>query len=354
MEKHYYSETIPQSDWVRQRYVDGVNSAVAQLKAHANAKREAWATPANLAANRETFRKTYAEMLGIPVLEEVFGTGAPESIEEFPVATDDVCTITRMIFHLKGDVVLTGLMLRPHNAPAQARLVIGQHGGGGAPELCSDLVGKNNYNHMVRRVMERGAVVFCPQLLLWNYGVVKREGGIPHFEPPFDRQRTDAALKQCGSSIAAFEIYAISRVLTALLARPDVKSDGCGMIGISYGGFYTLYTMAYEPRIISGYSIAFFNDRMKYGWGDFVWPASGTKFNDPEVAALCAPRRLWLEVGKKDPVFDNSHVTDVFDKVVPFFEAAGCPDEVRLNLWEGGHTLDNEDIGLEWFFEALN
>ena len=28
MEKHYYSETIPQSDWVRQRYVDGVNSAV--------------------------------------------------------------------------------------------------------------------------------------------------------------------------------------------------------------------------------------------------------------------------------------------------------------------------------------
>lgn len=353
MEKHYYSEPISASTWIRERYLQGMESTVQTLRDYANAARAAWVNPEKMAANREEYRKAYAEMLGIPVLEKVFGTGAPESVEEFPVATDDLCTMTRMIFHLKGDCIMTGMLLRPHTAPAQARLVIGQHGGGGTPELCSDLIGKNNYRHMVRRLLERDAVVFCPQLLLWNCGEPMGDGGIPHFEPKQERHKTDVALKQCGSSITGFEIYAISRIITALLARPDVKPDGCGMIGCSYGGFYTHYTMAYDTRILSGYAVAFFNDRWKYNWADMVWASSGTKFLDAEITGLCAPRRLRFEIGKADPVFDNAKAEENYAPAAEYYKAAGCPNEVYMNLFEGGHHLDVDSDGFDRFFEAL-
>ena len=104
---------------------------------------------------------------------------------------------------------------------------------------------------------------------------------------------------------------------------------------------------------MSGYAVAFFNDRWKYNWRDFVWPASGTKFLDPEIAGLCAPRRLRIEIGKADPVFDNTHSAEVFAEAQKFYDAAGCPNEICLNLFDGGHHLDVDSDGYDRFLEVL-
>ena len=141
------------------------------------------------------------------------------------------------------------------------------------------------------------------------------------------------------------------------LAQSFIDEKRCGMLGLSYGGFYTLYTMAYETRIKSGWSAAFFNDRTKYCWQDFVWKDSAGRFLDAEVAGLCAPRRLWCDVGATDTVFSADGVDELFPRVKAFYEASGAPSEVRMNLWEGGHRFSDSDEhesgAMDFFLEGI-
>ena len=68
------------------------------------------------------------------------------------------------------------------------------------------------------------------------------------------------------------------------------------MMGQSYGGFYTLYTTALEPRIRVAAVAAYFNDREQvldqsepFGFLDWRFPDSLTRWRDRSVAH-CWPR----------------------------------------------------------------
>lgn len=352
----HYTEPLAASEPIRKIYADSVSNAAALMKLSAKLRRERLVTPERMAKRREDFRKEYEKLLGIDVCREVFGSGIPET-KLSPVGEDELCTIERILFCLCDGVTFTGLLLKPRQKPSKAPLVVMSHGGGGSPELCCDLIGKNNYGGVVRRILARGCVVFAPQLLLWNLSAAQCDGAIPQYTTPYDRQSSDNELKQCGASIAGFEIYEISRALDYLLAQSYIDSARCGMLGLSYGGFYTLYTMAYDTRIKSGWSAAFFNDRTKYCWRDFVWKDSAGRFLDSEIAGLCAPRRLWCDIGATDAVFSVDGVEELFPRVKAFYEASGAPAEVRMNLWEGGHRFSDSDEhesgALDFFLEGI-
>lgn len=275
----------------------------------------------------------------------------PQSETSF-VGEDELCRIERLILTIDDGIVFTGLLLTPHRREKKAPVVIMSHGGGGSPELCCDLIGPNNYGGVVRRLLSEGCVVFAHQLLQWNLSPTLCEvSNIPSYTTQYDRAKTDLALKHCGAGITSFEIYAISRALDLLLARPDIAAKQCGMLGLSYGGFYTLYTMAYDKRIRVGWSAACFNDRVKYNWSDMVWAGSAGKFTDPEVAGLCAPRRLLCDVGKSDTVFTWETAEKLFRETQAYYDASGVPENLTLNLWEGGHRFDCS--GFDAFMKAL-
>ena len=74
---------------------------------------------------------------------------------------------------------------------------------------------------------------------------------------------------------------------------------------------------------------------------------------DAEVAGLCAPRHLYIDVGKADLVFDYPNAVTEFERVPKYFNALGVPDNVKFNLWEGGHTVSDTDDGHKFIFDAL-
>lgn len=353
----HYTEPIPASAPIRQRYVNGLQAAVSALKRAAEEERTAVCSPEAMAQNREALREEYAHLLGIDRLETVFGRGLPVC-EKTLIGEDTLCTFYRMIFTLYENVVFTGIFAEPKKREEKAPLVIFSHGGGGSPELVLDMVGPNNYGNMARRLCGEGCCLFAPQLLLWNFGTAQSGGNIPSFDTPYDRRGTDNALKQFGVSIAGFEIFGISRALDYFCIQPGIDGNRIGMTGCSYGGFYTLYTMAYDTRIKAGWPAAFFNDRTKYNWSDFVWMGSARRFLDCEIAGLCAPRALWIDVGIEDPVFDNSRVSELFPAVKAFYRAADAEDRVVTNLWQGGHRLSDgegkDNGGTRFFLAAIS
>jgi dienelactone hydrolase/uncharacterized protein YoaH (UPF0181 family) len=347
-----YIELLSASEPIRKIYADSVSNAVAVLRVAANIRREHSVTPSAMARRRDEYRAEFAKMLGIDTCQEVFGKGIP-SAEVTKVGEDSLAVIERIKFKICDGVHFTGLLLKPHQRAVKAPLVVMAHGGGGSPELCCDIIVPNNYGGIVRRMLARGVIIFAPQLLLWNLKSATADGNIPQYSTPYNRAATDNEMKQCGTSIAGFEIYEITRALDYLLAENYIDPEKCGMTGLSYGGFYTLYSMAYDTRIKSGWSAAFFNDRIKYCNPDFVWHDSARRFLDAEIAGLCAPRRLWIDIGKTDSVFSNDSISDLLTRVRNFYSASDALPALRLNLWNGGHRYSEDDEAMDFLLEGI-
>ena len=143
-----------------------------------------------------------------------------------------------------------------------------------------------------------------------------------------------------GSSITAVEIYAIQKILDYFEGKSYVKNFG--MIGLSYGGFYTLFTTAVETRIKSAISCSFFNRRDIVGWADWVWQNSSEKFDDAEVACLIYPRKFFIRFGEHDHMFPSEHSVKAYERLCELCTAVDT-DWVNYSLFDGDHEVFRDD-----------
>jgi dienelactone hydrolase len=248
-----------------------------------------------------------------------------------------------MQFEILDGLMMSGIFFRAKNeSPDEKKpLVIVQHGGLGTPEHISGFYGSTtNYNDMPERVIRHGVHAFAPQLLLWG----------EKYDVPFDRRAIDARLKRVGSSITAIEIYGIIRILDYFETQDYISRFG--MVGLSYGGFYTLFTAAVDTRILSAVSCSFFNTRDRVGWSDWVWQNSAEKFDDAEIACLVYPRRLWLGVGNADELFEAKYAEESFKKLKTLCKNVGT-DWVKLLVFDGTHEFYKENAPILQLIEDL-
>ena len=338
-----YKETEDLGFEYRTRYLNSIEQFIKKGYEKANSSR---CTPEMLSTNREEYRVRYKQMLGIPE-----GGGVCPAADKKYVGEDSLCKIYRLSIEVMEDFYFYGMLFVPYNAE-KAPLVIAQHGGGGSPEFCSDMYGENNYSGFTKRALKKGAVVFAPQILVWGFGGNTGENK-PDFNISYDRGKIDRELKHLGYSITGLEIFCIMRSLDYLLTLEEVDENRVGMMGLSYGGFYSMYTAAADTRIKAIYSAAAFNDRSKVCFMDWMWQNSANMFFDAEVAGLCAPRKLCIDVGKNDAVFDYAPSVNEGERAKQFYKAASVPENFIYNLWEGEHRFDTDSGGFDFFFKAV-
>lgn len=342
--KQVWSDEPNVADTYRRAYVEGIESYIKRKKEESQKERDAFLSPDNLFRRQEDIRNEYLKMLGIHRSSD-----APKVIKE-KVGEDDFSYIYRMTVFVEGDVPFYAMLLMPKTSKSKVPLIVFQHGGGGTPELAADFYGKNNYNKAVRRFCERECAVILPQTLLWA-----RKGAETCREHPidFNREKLDNEFKRLGMTITGFEINAIIRCIDYAVTLDEIDTDRIGMAGLSYGGYFTLYTMAADTRIKVGYAVGAFNDRNAYPRYDWSYYNSANRFHDAEVAALCAPRRLVVEIGKVDPVFDYKTALPEVDRARKYFEVFGASENFKFNLHEGGHTFTDTDEYFEFVIDSL-
>ena len=334
----------------RNGYLASVRKYLQDLRDGAQEKRRRFIDPESLARDREGYRRAYCEMLGSPLTEYDSLRKTPvECRESTPVTVirsdaGDI-SVTRMRLAVLGDYEIYGLLFLPERVGKDTPFVISQHGGAGTPELCSDFYGDTNYNHQTRRVLERGAVVFAPQLLLWS---------VPAYGEAFDRGAVDAELKQFGSSITALEVFGLMRCLDYFTEQPYCNPDRIGMIGLSYGGFYTMMTAAADVRIRSAYASCSFEETVGMtAFYDWKWMNSAHLFDEAEIAALAAPRAICFDAGDRDELFGSVLSKKEYAAAKPFFEAQGVGEKIMLKCFDGTHELDPADDCMDFFFRYL-
>ena len=278
--------------------------------------------------NPEKYRKYLKHMLGWPLVEHKT-KGTPKVSAEKLSQEDGYC-IYRMQFDVLEGLKLTGLFFRVEGDNRKP-LVIVQHGGLGTPEHIAGFYGDTtNYNNMLHRVLKQNVHVFAPQLLLWS----------GDYQVEYDRKAIDAQLKRVGSSIAAVEIYGITRLIDYFETQDYVSTFG--MVGLSYGGFYTLYTTAIDTRIQSAISCSFFNKRDIVGWSDWTWLKSAEQFDDAEIACLAYPRKLCIEIGDEDELFDYRFAMESFERVQEICKDVGM-QWIEFVVFNGTHEFCKDD-----------
>lgn len=297
--------------------------------------------------NSEKMRSEFIKTLGWPLTEYEFSVCDVK--KEF-IVRDGEIDIYRVQLKTPIDILFYG-MLFVHSNGEKRPMVIAQHGGHGTPELCSSIEkeGSFNYNDMVQRLLKNGVNVFAPQLLLWN-----EDAYFPNDEEmKLKRHDLDNRLKQIGGSITALEIYSIKKAIDWLSVQPFTDANKIGMTGLSYGGFYTLYTTAVEKRIKAAFSCSFFNDRSVYCWSDYTF-RTDSLFFDPEVAMLSFPRRLYIAVGIRDEVFLFDAVEKEKQRLEKMIESAyGENKFLEFRIFDGTHEYIKDDEFLKSFINDL-
>ena len=316
----------------KQTYLDGLEGLIARRQRELAVERAAFAE--GLFSAAESCRTAFKNMLGWPLTEPICTT--PPAVKWEELSVEEGYTVSRVSFEILPELWMTALLFK-RSGEGKRPLVVVQHGGGGTPELISGIWGSTgNYNDMLQRVLKHDVHVLAPQLLLWT----QKEESDVHF----DRIRMDAKLKRLGSSITAAEVYGIRRMLDYFETADYVKNFG--MVGLSYGGFYTLYTTAVDTRIRSAVSCSWFNTRDAHPWPDWTWQNAAAQFDDAEVACLVYPRRLCLEIGTRDELFGKEGGEASFARIIELCREVGT-DWVELIAFDGKHEFCLDDTPIE-------
>ena len=326
-----YREEMEKSKCFKQGYLEGLEKLLLSRQQDFAEKRKNYCK--DIFSKQESYRQDFIKMLGWPLVDcNVQGVPA---VKAEKLAQELEYSIYRMSFEILDGLEMSGLYFEM-NGEGKKPLVLVQHGGLGTPELISGVYGStDNYNDMLERVISHGVHAFAPQLLLWNqekYGV------------PFDRGNIDARLKRVGSSITAVELYGMMRILDYFETKENVSNFG--MVGLSYGGFYTLCLSAIDTRIKSALSCAFFNTRDKHPWNDWSWFRSVELFDDAEIVCLTYPRKLCIEIATKDQLFEVEGGINSYDKVVELCGTVGT-DWLTFITFEGSHEFCKDDEQIE-------
>ncbi len=331
-----YREDKTKSKPFKEDYVKGLNRVIEMRQKEAQIKRHEFCK--NIFENQEFYRQEFRKMLGWPLVDYT-AEGLP-SVKEEHLSDEEDYSIYRMHFEILPGLTMTGLFFKMHT-DSPAPLVIVQHGGQGTPELASGIHGDTfNYNNMIKRVLKQKVHGFAPQLVLWS----------DDFEAPYNRDVIDGELKRVGSSITAVEVFGITRIIDYFETKDYVSNFG--MVGLSYGGFYTLYTTAADTRIKSAVSSSIFYRRDKDPRIDMTWLNSAYKFDDAEIACLVYPRNLHIEMGDHDELFNYKHTSESFEFLKEHCKDVGM-DWVDLVIFDGTHEFFKNDEPLEKLAEDL-
>lgn len=337
----YYSERIERDTKYRGEYADSIETFLSGAKAAADREREAFMTPESYGADPEKYRRAFVEMLGFPLN----GPAEMPTCEQTFVAADGNVDIYRMQFAFPSGVKFYGMYFRQRENTGAAPFVIATHGGEGTPEMIGSIHSDSaNYNHLARRLTDRGCNVFAPQLLLWK---VEKYGN------PYARWMVNSRLRQLGGSVTALELHLIRGCINWFIRQGEANPDRLGSAGLSYGGMYALLLAAADVRIRSCFSCSWFADRYVYAKEDWSYRDALRTFSDGEMAALVAPRRLVVAMGSHDEMFRSCYTLQEGKRTAAFYRQLGAAQELKVYEFFGLHETDRGDDGLSFFLTGL-
>ena len=245
-------------------------------------------------------------------------------------AEDHIAIYSRCWITVAPGLETYGLYLVPKNLKGPAPLVVSLHGGGGFPEMAL-FKGGTNYHDQIRGAVAHGYVVWAPQFVMYPFR--DRDTATPI--PAEVRAELDAKFRNKGTSLMAIEAMKVIKSLDALLTRPEVDSKRVAMIGLSYGGFYSLYIAALDERIKAVVASCSFREAPMMR--ESIIEGRPLDLTSPQQIALVAPRALQVQAGLTDASAPIESVRRAIAEAKTYYQRAGKLEMLDYQEFQGGH-----------------
>ncbi len=255
------------------------------------------------------------------------------------MAEDELATYYEMSVPVLEGVHARGLYMVPRAANGKMALVVAAHGRGGMPERPKDgklpLVSRRNRD-LALGALQKGYAVWEPTFVFYAEN-----------RPEDFRDRLEMRAREWGTTLPAIEIAKVMGGLGALLRDQPIDPARVAMVGMSYGGFYTLYTAALDDRIRVAVVGAYFNDREQilnssepFGMTDWRFSKSLSDFHDVNIAALVCPRPLQIQAGDHDQMFPIEGTRRVVPEARSLYERLQLPARFSYVEFVGRHEFN--------------
>ena len=253
------------------------------------------------ASSREAFHAWQTRARGI--LGGILGQMPDEKVD-LELTRETVAETTRylherIVYYTRPGLQVPAYLFTPKNAPLPAPAVLALHGhshGGKDESIDPDSI----YHGFARRFAEQGCVVLAPDQI--GFGERKLPEGKVGYRV------VTHGLNMLGHTLIGWRHWDLVRALDLLEGLDTVRPDRIGVMGLSLGGETTLITTAMAPRVhaacVCGYLTSHkstFLDREHCTCGHLRDLAR--HFEHLDLAAMIAPRPLFVDTGSKDTAF---------------------------------------------------
>jgi dienelactone hydrolase len=152
------------------------------------------------------------------------------------------------------------------------------------------------------------------------------------------------------------------RTVDYLVTRPEVDPKRIGCLGISMGGYRSLFLAALDRRIAAGCVVGFMSAvkpmlKSHIDTHSFVhFPPGLHAFLDlPDVAMLAAPRPLLVQQCSRDALFPPAGMKEAVEKIMAGYAKAKCGERFSGRFYDVPHrfTRPMQEEAFHWFDQHL-
>ncbi len=153
-----------------------------------------------------------------------------------------------------------------------------------------------------------------------------------------------------GYTPAGVEAWNAVRGIDYLVSRPDVDAKKIGVTGRSGGGATSWWVGAIDDRVAAVCPVAGITDLKNHvvdgvveGHCDCMYFVNTERWDYTMLAALVAPKPLFVQNTDKDPIFPEDGVRRIYAQVEKVYGWYDAKDRLSLLVGKGGH-VDSEEL----------
>jgi dienelactone hydrolase len=153
------------------------------------------------------------------------------------------------------------------------------------------------------------------------------------------------------------------RTVDYLVTRPEVDPKRIGCVGISMGGYRSIFLSALDERIKAGCIVGFMSTvrpMLKahidtHSWVQFL-PELHRYLDWPDVASLTAPRALLVQQCRQDKLFPLEGMQGSLEKIGAVYSKADFKERFTGRFYDVPHqfTRPMQDDAFGWFDQQLS